>query len=139
MPVRSYLDGGLCYDRRNKVFVLFGGAIYKGNPRNDTWVYDTRKGKWWEMKPKTSPAPRGHHKLVWHDKLGVIVMFGGAGNAGRVFGDLWIYETAADRWTEIETKICPPPGQVAATYDAAHDLVIIYNPRGETWLLKLVK
>ncbi len=139
---RSFLDGGLAYDRKNKVFVLFGGS--GGKPTkyfNDTWTFNPRTKEWRQMRPKVSPPGRAFHKLVWHDKLGALVMAGGLTKKGRVNDlwvyDLWVYETAADRWTEIKTPTAPPPAYQAAAYDAAHDRLVLFNRKGQTWICKI--
>ena len=33
--------------------------------------------------------------------------------------------------------IAPPPTDAATTYDAAQDLVVLFNAKGQTWALKI--
>ncbi len=82
------------------------------------------------MRPEVSHSARSGHKLVWHDKLGAMVMVSSGAK------DLWVYETAADRWTEVRTLITPPCGG-ATTYDAAHDRLVLFTQTGETWVCKI--
>ena len=138
-----YVDGGLAYDRKQKVFVLFGGTPYQKPPLNDTWVFNPATREWRQVKPPVSPPARCYHKLVWHDKLGALVMAGGATdydwkNGGCTFSsDLWVYETSADRWTEVKTATAPPPGAAATCYDASQDLLVLFNDKGQTWTCKI--
>jgi hypothetical protein len=143
VPTRSYCDGGLVYDRGCRVFVLFGGG---GNKTcGDTWTFDPRSGKWREMKPATSPPPRVRHNLIWHGKLGAVVLPGGAtgsGASGAGMDDLWVYEAARNRWTEVKTSKSPgstKSGANAAAYDAAHNVVVLLNGSGEVWALKIAR
>jgi eukaryotic-like serine/threonine-protein kinase len=130
-----YAWGGLAYDRKNKVFVLFGGK--RGNRKfNDTWTFDPKARTWREMKPPVSPPKRDYHRLVWHERLGALVVAGGKGTA-KLLGDLWVYETAADRWTEIKTDVAPPVSNHATAYDAAHDRLVLFNYKGQTWTCKI--
>ncbi|MFH1024330.1 MAG: protein kinase, partial [Planctomycetota bacterium] len=137
IPGRAYLDGGLGYDRRAKVFVLFGGGTHPAGTFNDTWVFDPRAKTWREIKPPVSPPARCHHKLIWHDRLGVLVMAGGSGEGDKQLNDLWVYEAAADRWTEVKTPTAPPPCAAATGYAAAQDAVVLFNDKGQTWVLKI--
>jgi Protein kinase domain/Galactose oxidase, central domain len=143
-PNRTYLDGGLAYDRRNKVFVIFGGGQVGGKPSlGDTWTFNPQRNEWRQVRPRVSPPARTWHKLVWHDKLGALVMVGGsfgwdAKTKRPAFSyDLWVYETAADRWTEIKTPLASPAAGGATTYDAAHDRLVLFNDNGQTWTCKI--
>jgi N-acetylneuraminic acid mutarotase len=136
LPLRSYVDGGLACDRKNKVFVLFGGAVYNRPLFNDTWTFNPATKEWREVKPPASPPARSGHKLLWHDKLGALVMAGGNDGKNRL-NDLWVYETAAERWTEVKTPTAPPPGNAATCYDASQDVVVLFNQQGQTWALKI--
>jgi len=130
-PSRSYVDGGLAYDRREKLFVLFGGYYSDGKKSyNDTWTYNPRTKEWRMMRPKVMPAPRTHHNLVWHEKLGALVMALGGGKQ-----DLWVYETGPDRWTEVPTPTMPP-SRGATAYDGARELLVLFS-EGQTWTLKI--
>jgi hypothetical protein len=51
--------------------------------------------------------------------------------------NLWVYETAADRWTEVKPATAPPPGNSATCYDASQDLLVLFNDKGQTWTCKI--
>jgi hypothetical protein len=134
---QTYYDGGLVYDRRNRVFVLFGCMGRSDRTETPkTWTFDPATRKWTRMRPATSPPERTFHKLVWHDKLGAAVMFGQMQGNERHLEDLWVYETAADRWTEVKTAAAPSIGG-ATVYDASQNAVVLYNKPGQTWVLRI--
>jgi hypothetical protein len=64
---------------------------------------------------------------------------GWKGHSLVYFMDTWVYETAADRWTEIKTPASPPEGPAATAYDAARDVVALFHGggKGSTWALKI--
>jgi hypothetical protein len=137
-PART---GSLGYDRRNKVVVLYGGDTKAAD--SWIWTFEPAASEWRQARPPAQPSPREGPKLVWHEKLGAFVMFGGApkwGTGGWLeygLNDLWVYETAADRWTEVKTPVAPPPCCSATTYDESQDLVVLFNDKGQTWVLKI--
>jgi len=136
---RGGFDGGLAYDIGSKVFVLFGGSSRK-KLRDDTWVFDPRANRWRESRSAVRPPARREHKLVWNGRLGALVMYGGNGATGGL-NDLWAYEAAKDRWTEVITAKRPDlpryPSGNATSYDAAHDRLVLFNGKGQTWTCKI--
>jgi len=131
-PASAYLDGGLTYDRSNKVFVLFGGGAKGG-----TLLFDPARKLWRPAQPAAGPPARARHKLVWHDKLGAVVLAGGQGEGGRWLDDLWVFEAAAERWTEVRLAAGPPAAEQAVAYAAAQDVVACFNDKGQTWALRI--
>ena len=99
-------------------------------------TFNPEAKEWRQAKPPVCPPARSNHKLVWHDKLGALVMAGG--NDGKAWlTDLWVYETAADRWTEVKPATAPPPAAAATCYDASQDLLVLFNGKGQTWVCKI--
>jgi hypothetical protein len=137
-----YVGGGIAYDRRNRVFVLFGGAK-KRKLFNDTWTFSPASGEWKQMRPAESPPGRvpGACRLVWHEGLAAMVLHGGGTPKREFIDDLWVYETAADRWTQLKPPVRPPhpayPSGNAAAYDRARDVVVLHNSKAKTWTLKI--
>ena len=37
----------------------------------------------------------------------------------------------------MKTATAPPPGGAATCYDAAQDLVVLFNAKGQTWTCKI--
>jgi N-acetylneuraminic acid mutarotase len=89
----------MVYDEADKKVILFGGfgETYLG----DTWSYDPAANLWTELKPAGEvPAPRGFHSMVYDPSGGKVILFGGGDGNGH-FGDTWIYDPAANLWTEM--------------------------------------
>ena len=133
-----HTGGQLAYDRDNRVFILFGSELKGGDTW--TWTFDPGSKDWRQRHPPVSPPGRMLSRPVWHDKMRAMVVFGGSrrGNdGGDWLNDLWVYETAADRWTEVKTPTAPPPGAAATCYDASQDAVVLFNDKGQTWTCKI--
>jgi len=58
------------------------------------------------------PTTRGFAQLVEHPSSGRLFLFGGEGKGRVSLNDMWSYDPAADRWSEIEMKD-PPQDQGA--------------------------
>jgi hypothetical protein len=135
-PVTWY-DGGLAFDRKNRLFVQFGGVAYQKGLDGSTWTFDPQTKDWRRCRPEASPPARALHKLVWHDRLGAMVLIGGKSDKDVWLDALWVYETVADRWTEIKVPKAPPAGYWASCYEASQGLVVLVNDRGQTWTLSI--
>ncbi len=136
-PHRSYIDGGLVYDRKEKVFVLFGGAIHAKGVLGDTWTFDPTASKWHKVNSEANPSPRYSHRLHFSDKLGVVVMIGGGTGEKTSANDVWVLETAAERWVEVKTTEGPKSYVGATSYDRALETGVLFTTRGQTWTLKI--
>jgi N-acetylneuraminic acid mutarotase len=93
-------DGhSLVYDASNKKVYLFGG--WNGAKEfSDTWVYDPAANTWTELRPAGDvPVARDSQAMVFEPKTGKVVLFGGW-NQTTDFGDTWLYDPAANTWTE---------------------------------------
>jgi hypothetical protein len=119
-PQRTF--SRLVYDASAKKVVLFGGdrldMLYA-----DTWVFDAGERRWREQRPKTGPAPRGGHALVYLPKSKRVLLFGGYGYTstrdycGRQYRphpfQMWVYQTAKNEW-----KLLPHAGKEAPSTTA---------------------
>ncbi len=122
----GYMDGGLVYDRGRKVFVLFGG--YENKKLCDrTWIYSPKLKQWRQVNSEKAPPARAYHNLQWHDKLGSVVLADGT-RSDRKESDVWVFDSAAERWTQAKmTGFSPAPSGGATTYDASNGLVVHFN------------
>ncbi len=135
---RTYSDGGLAYDRKFKMFLLFGGYRHMGTVLNDTWFLAHGAKEWTEVKTKEAPPLRTWHRLIYHDKLEAIVLFGGIQKLTWL-QDVWIFDAPALRWVEVNAPKAPSMNWTSSCYDAARDAIIFINKSGETWALKIFK
>ncbi len=134
----DYATGNLAYDPRHKVFVLFHPGGRNAKASETTWLFDPAADSWRAARPPESPPARWAHRLVSHDRLGVVVLIGGCTGYYKDWtGDLWVYEVDKDRWTELKPFApLPPPGEKAAVYDASQNRIAVFV-QGQVWTLQL--
>jgi len=92
-------DPPLVYDSVDKSLLLFGGS--DSRPRNDLWRYLIDERRWLELQPQdgTAPPPRFGHTTIYDPVRRRLILFGG--QAGGFFSDVWAYDIASNRWTEL--------------------------------------
>lgn len=145
-PARNQTENAMVYDSENKVFVLFGGDDGSGMLQ-DTWLYDPAANTWTERKPTVSPPARHKHAMVYDQKHGKVVLFGGMGG-GRALSDTWAYDVPSNTWVQVSTATNPGGRQThAMAYDPINGVSLLYGgsdydgstftDSAETWVLKL--
>jgi hypothetical protein len=94
---------------------LFGGDNGSSNLYNTIWIYDPKLGEWmWKRGsnlPNASPNygtsgypsetndPGARMQFAWSaTPNGDLWIYGGFDNAFNIYGDLWKYDFALDRW-----------------------------------------
>jgi N-acetylneuraminic acid mutarotase len=79
--------------------ILFGG----GEPtlENDTWAYDYATNTWTQLEPETSPSERGWHAMAYSTDAGQVVLFGGGTSRQETTLETWLYDPAANTWTQV--------------------------------------
>jgi Galactose oxidase, central domain len=60
--------------------------------------YDETTNEWKNISPHVgdAPAPRFGHSMICHYNF--LVIFGGQGEGGHIFGDLWVYDIIRQDW-----------------------------------------
>lgn len=108
----------LAYDRVNKKVVLFGGD---GHARfyADTWVFEPKARRWYQMRPPLSPSPRAGHALVWLPKSKSLVL------VGRGYRPLQTPPRSRGEWTEV----------AMAPYETLPFEMWKYDVAGNRWTL----
>lgn len=74
-----------------------------------------------------SPGPRFGHELVYDEKSGVTILFGGFGEDGVPLGDTWGWDGAD--WRLLTTTGPSPRKWPAAAYDAKRNVVVLFGGR----------
>lgn len=116
----------MAFDTKNGVSVLFGG-VFGSCPCNDTWTHNATTGAWKNMRPAVSPPARQGHGMVYDERAGVTVVFGGYGVEG-VQADTWTYNLSANVWTEMSPAQHPDARYShAMAFDAIAGAVIMYG------------
>jgi len=131
----------MVYDSRRGEVVLFGGVgeavdgvqTFQG----DTWIWKAGR---WRRAATNGPRGRYAHGMVFDERVGVVLMYSGAGaHRGAPLSDMWQWDGA--RWTEIPLS-APTPGfryQPVMVYDAARQRTLLYGGYGasgslyDTW------
>ena len=108
-PMRMVFDAdtAIVYDSAKDLTVLFGGFIELGlTSLNETYVYNANDNVWTEINTSITPSIRGAHAMVYDDKEGKIILFGGYdGMIGQnLMSDIWTLELQAKQYYGIYTS-----------------------------------
>jgi hypothetical protein len=128
--------GGMAYDARHGVVVLFGG---RGATSyfNDTWTFDGTT--WTQQHPTTVPLARVDAGVTYDNATGKVIMFGGYQGCFHCdLNDTWTWN--GTNWRKLRPANAPSPRDgMAVAYDrASHDIVLfggtIYpTVNNQTW------
>jgi hypothetical protein len=118
----------MTYNSSDKKVYLFGGQIGAGFS-NELFTYDTAANTWTKLAPSgTPPSPRWRCGMDYDSTNNVFLMYGGKDQT-RVYNDSWIYDPAANSWTQITPEQSPPMDGEAAfenlAYDSDHNVFIL--------------
>jgi hypothetical protein len=120
------IDANACLDRkRNRIY--FGGGYYPVAPGpNALWCYDVETNAWIDLQPRGKPCLGcnrygPNHALLHYDSANdVVVLFyhrlpgappDGAFNPGVKALGIYIYDPAANTWTETPLPLAREIGQ----------------------------
>ncbi len=130
----------MAYDARRRQVVPFGGVSAPPGPNqpqtffDDTWTWDGRR---WQRAAVTGPRGRYAHGMVYDERAGVVLMYGGAAaHRDAPLSDMWRWDGST--WTEIRLD-GPTPGhryQPVMVYDRARGRTILHGGIGgssDTW------
>jgi len=122
--------GGICFDTKRQVVVLFGGAALGGTFLNDIWEWN---GSTWTQKfPQgPSPIPRRNPNLVYDEARQRVVTYGGMDALYAPLGDTWEYD--GQRWTNAVPPVSPGPKHGHSMwYDPGRQRTALYGGQGTT-------
>ena len=118
----------VAYDSARHRVVLFGGiSDWIGSSfyyERDTWEWDG--ADWIQMQPKTSPPARAGHMMVYDEKNGVVVLFGGEDKSGNyMLSDTWTWD--GENWTQMSPPTGYPTGRRGGQlfYDPETEKIIL--------------
>lgn len=130
----------MTYDPRRRQVVMFGGASAPDSTgaqafMGDTWTWD---GERWHLAATTGPRGRYAHAMVYDEREGVVLLYGGAGaHRNAPLTDMWKWD--GTRWTEVPLA-GPTPGfryQPLMVYDRKRGRTVLYGglqgPDTTTW------
>jgi hypothetical protein len=117
----------LAYDRENHRAILYGCLSgYCGSDASTTYAFNMATKTWTNRLTSNPPSARGWTATAYHQKLKKTVLFGGAAYNGPVMNDTWLYDYAANTWTQIFPSN-PPPARTrgAMAYDSRNEVMIM--------------
>jgi len=138
----------MVYDSRNKVTLLFGGqtgGYGDGVNLNETWAYSSARNTWEKRSPKDPPARRLQAQACYDSVNGVMILFGGHANIypkrdqGDRYTDTWVYDFAANTWTEMKPVTHPKGSDVRfMAFDPVNNVAINVagGSKKETWVYR---
>jgi len=140
-------DSSIAYDPDNDVIILFSGYREDEAKTQETWVYSFKGNNWASRMSDNTPLHQYGHYMIYSPETGQLLMY--PGHWSIVFdgqtvnhgfgGNIWEYDSGADRWTEHESPSIPPRrywGNVA--YDSNRNRVVLFGGNGardfdDTW------
>ena len=147
-PIKQILNS-MVYDPVHDEFILFGGQsgaypTYDSSP--DMWVFRPTTNSWTKRVPVgAAPSRRQQHAMVYDPDNQVVILFGGQDppSAQYGFADLWVYDPAANTWTQVTGSGFPPGRRLhAMVYDSLNRVTVLYSGAGslrDVWTLRLTR
>ncbi len=135
-PARAFAAAAV--DTESALFFLFGGTSYGPGfanviAYNDLWAYSPSSNSWTKMRP-SNPGPCGRSRPAAWMVGRQFYLFGGITAEVNTLNDLWRYDLASNRWTELIPNGSPasPPSrhQAQSGSHSRFGKLVIYG--GET-------
>ena len=99
----------IAYDSDRRVVILVGGRSAPGMLLDDSWEWDSARGAWSETTPPTMrPLPRTSPRLLYDEKRGTALLYGGAAPGDATYGDREIWEYVPNRAPRADGAPCSP-------------------------------
>ncbi len=119
-------DAAADYDPVARRIVLLGGRDGRGLiAESGVWSWD---GRTW-VASGGGPSPRAGHSMVWNDRVGQLVVFGGETPSEGATSEL--FAGTGGQWSRlVSTRTPAARTQHAAAYDPAAGRVVVHG--GET-------
>jgi len=104
-----------------------GRMIKLSSDASKTHMLTVDNGNWANLNPAASPSARTGYALAFDSSGRKAYLFGGS-SGGTYPNDTWVYDAAANTWTNPSTSGAPP-GRANATmaYDASNDAVLLFG------------
>jgi hypothetical protein len=121
-------EAGFVYDSRREQFIAFGGTPGDGSAYGDTWEF---AGSTWAKVASQGPPARQGHAMVFDERRGRTVIFGGTGpyrpdQSPPRLGDVWEFD--GRRWSVKEFVDGPGPRtSPGAAYDSKRGVTVVFG------------
>lgn len=129
LPDPSLILPAVAYNSSNQKVYLFGGR--DGTTYNSSlYAYDVPSNTWTLIMPANGVTPPGRYRTNFaYDSTNNIFLLYGGQNVSGVLGDTWVYDVAANTWTQLSPPLSPPLANVAdfarLAYDSDHNVFVL--------------
>jgi len=106
-------DHSAVYQTCSERMFVFGGITPTGVTA-DLWIYSVGTNQWSLAIPTTPwPTPRSGHSAIISTYEGndEMTVFGGTDSQGVPLNEIWVYNIAHNRWTEVTPSGTKPPSR----------------------------
>jgi uncharacterized protein (TIGR03437 family) len=139
-PSRRYGHSAI-YDPVRDRMVISHGFTNAGR-FDDTWAFEFSSNIWRDLSPSGArPLRRCLHHAAYDPAGGQMFLYGGcaSGFGPCPLGDLWSFDLAANRWTEVTPSSRPEARErYGLAFDAVRGRLVLFGGRGarllnDTW------
>ena len=132
---RPYLRAKLLTWGANHLFI-FGGALAYGDKRktNDLFVTNLDRMVWHKKSESAGdrPCERDGHATVFDRARKRLLVFGGRSADKKRLNDLFAYDMAADKWTQLSPDGDKPAARENATMVLLNDITaVLFGGKGQ--------
>lgn len=127
------------YDPASSSMIVFGGLRSGIGYVNDLWILSNANGiggtpSWSEIAtPSAIPPGRAYHSAVFDKSSNRMIVFGGYGEPGGPFNDVWVLSNASGvggtpTWNQLQPLGTPPAVRFyhTAVYDQTNNRMILF-------------
>ena len=107
--------------------VIFGG-FKQGNRTNEVATYNFATNSWTNVLVPSGdalPCPRSGHSATLHN--GNMYIFGGKDNESEKLDDLWVYNIADSKWTQLNPEGDIPYPRSGHSCDIYDDWLVLFG------------
>ena len=119
-PIRNL--GGVTYDKRRNVLVLYGGTFSETLSYDDTWEWSSSG---WRRIDIPGPGIRHHTQMVFDEARGKVVLASGQANGLTFPADVWTYDGV--QWTRLANDNGVRRIHHALVYDAVRQKTMLIS------------
>ena len=125
-------NAGAAYDVKRKVGIVTGGSRRTANDSSFESIAETWEGgrTLWQPIEQTDIPPRDHHSLVFDERRGTVLMFGGMSSGGTSPWPTDTWERQVTGWTRIATTGPAGRARTAMAFDRRREHVVLFGGVG---------
>ncbi|KAA8494831.1 Tip elongation aberrant protein 1 [Porphyridium purpureum] len=94
----------------NRQLFVHGGMDDGAKFYSDSWLFDTVSMQWTRTPYPDEPSPGTRESHASALVGGAVVSYGGNGESGQLYNDVWVFNTANLRWAGVPLTTGPSPG-----------------------------